>query len=175
MNETLEAIARTMFKSWFVDFDPVREKEDKRQPVGMNTETAALFPDRLVESQDSRIPEGWTVNPFSETVEIIGGGTPKTSVEEYWNGDIGWFSIVDAPNNSDVFVIRTEKRITPIGLESCSSNLLAEDSTIISARGTVGKVALVGTPMAINQSCYALKGRNDIRGYYTYFLSLIHI
>ncbi len=59
MNATLEEMARTLFKSWFVDFDPVRAKMEGRQPDGMDAETAALFPDRLVESELGLIPEGW--------------------------------------------------------------------------------------------------------------------
>ena len=59
MNETLESMARAIFKSWFVDFDPVRAKMEGKQPFGMDAETAALFPDRLVESELGLIPEGW--------------------------------------------------------------------------------------------------------------------
>jgi type I restriction enzyme, S subunit len=90
--------------------------------------------------------------------EIIGGGTPKTSVTEYWGGDIPWFSVVDAPSESDVFVIGTEKRITQEGLKNSAARLLLEGTTIISARGTVAKLALVGVPMTVNQSCYGLRG-----------------
>jgi type I restriction enzyme S subunit len=59
MNETLEELARTIFKSWFVDFDTVKAKAEGRQPEGMDTETAALFPRRFVESELGMIPEGW--------------------------------------------------------------------------------------------------------------------
>jgi len=64
--ETLESIARALFKSWFVDFDPVRAKMEGRQPEGMDEETAALFPDRLVESELGLIPEGWEVNSLKD-------------------------------------------------------------------------------------------------------------
>jgi type I restriction enzyme S subunit len=176
MNETLEAMARAIFKSWFVDFDPVRAKASGEPPesicrrLGLTPDLLALFPNRLVDSELGEIPEGWEVHPFSETVQIIGGGTPKTTVSEYWGGDIPWFSVVDAPAESNVFVIETEKKITQAGLDNSSARILAEGTTIISARGTVGKVALVGVPMAMNQSCYGLRGKNGDT-FFTYYLT----
>lgn len=155
-NVTTEGIAQAIFKSWFVDFDPVRAKAEGREPEGMDAATAALFPSGFQELELGSIPSGWQIEGFDSAVVITSGGTPKTSRPDYWGGDIPWFSIVDAPSSSDVFVIETEKRITDEGLASCAARLLPVGATIISARGTVGKVAMTGTPMAINQSCYAL-------------------
>ena len=168
MNETLEAMARVLFKSWFVDFDPVRAKVEGRDP-GLPGSIADLFPDRFEDSALGEIPAGWKVQPFADTVEIIGGGTPKTSVSEYWNGDIPWFSVVDAPGDSDIWVVDTEKKITQEGVANSSTRLLPGGTTIISARGTVGRVALVGVPMTMNQSCYGLRGLAGTNGYFTYF------
>ncbi|MDD2701161.1 MAG: restriction endonuclease subunit S [Sideroxydans sp.] len=174
MNETLESIARAMFKSWFVNFDPVRAKmsgeppESVCQRLGLTPDLLALFPDRLVDSELGEIPEGWEVQSFADTVEVIGGGTPKTSVAEYWNGDIPWFSVVDAPNPSDIWVVDTEKMITQQGVENSAVKILPVGTTIISARGTVGKIALVGVPMAMNQSCYGLKAKTG-EGLFNYF------
>ena len=70
MNQTLEQIAATLFKSWFIDFDPVRAKAERRQPEGMDAETAALFPDRLVESELGAIPEGWRSATVSEVAGL---------------------------------------------------------------------------------------------------------
>ncbi|MFD2270836.1 restriction endonuclease subunit S [Undibacterium arcticum] len=92
----------------------------------------------------------------------------KTSIPEYWGGDIPWFSVVDAPATTDVFVIDTAKHISVQGLNNSSTKLLAEGTTIISARGTVGRLALVGREMAMNQSCYGLRGKAD-DAYFTYF------
>jgi type I restriction enzyme S subunit len=167
-NATLEAIAQAMFKSWFVDFDPVHAKQQGRAPEGMNEATAALFPDGFEESELGLVPRGWKACSFTDTINTIGGGTPKTSITEYWNGTIPWFSVVDAPSTSDVFVIDTDKHITEAGLKNSSTKLLPAGTTIISARGTVGKLAIVGRDMAMNQSCYGLRGKaND--NYYTYF------
>ena len=167
-NTTLEAIAQALFKSWFVDFDPVHACARGEQPAGLAPEVAALFPDSFEESALGMIPRGWRVLSFTETIDVIGGGTPKTSISEYWNGDIPWFSVDDAPATTDVFVIETEKHITCEGLNKSSTKLLPVGTTIISARGTVGRLALVGQAMAMNQSCYGLSGKaGDV--YFTYF------
>jgi type I restriction enzyme, S subunit len=167
-NETLEGIAKSLFKSWFVDFDPVRAKAEG-QPTGLPDEISELFPDSFEESELGEIPSGWTIDSFTSHFNVLGGGTPKTSVEEFWNGDLPWFSVVDAPNDSDCWVVDTQKAITSFGLENCSSDLLRKGTTIISARGTVGKVCLVGQPMAMNQSCYALQSKRDQQDVFCYY------
>jgi type I restriction enzyme, S subunit len=167
-NGTVEAIARALFKSWFVDFDPVRAKSEGRDP-GLPPHLADLFPDLFVDSELGEIPVGWEIEPFADTIETLGGGTPKTSVSGHWNGAIPWFSIVDAPRDADVWVVDTEKRITQAGVDNSSTRILPEGTTIVSARGTVGKVALVGVPMAMNQSCYGLHGKIGEHGFFTYF------
>ncbi|MFQ5744952.1 MAG: restriction endonuclease subunit S [Acidobacteriota bacterium] len=173
LKNQIAAIARTQTG------DPVRlpaalaaqagAKADGCQPPGMDPETAALFPNSFQDSPVGKIPKGWDVGIFDETIELIGGGTPKTSVLEYWEGDIPWFSVVDAPAYSDVFVIDTEKKITTLGLEESSARLLPEGATIITARGTVGECALLGVPMAMNQSCYGVRGKHGRGDYFTYF------
>jgi type I restriction enzyme S subunit len=170
MNETLEAMARALFKSWFVDFDPVRAKVEGRDP-GLPMPLANLFPDSFEDSELGEIPTGWEVQSFADTVQIIGGGTPKTSVLDFWNGEIPWFSVVDAPNGADVWVVDTRKKISREGVDNSSSQILPIGTTIISARGTVGQIALVGVPMAMNQSCYGLRGKVDKQGSFTYFVT----
>jgi type I restriction enzyme S subunit len=152
-NATLEAIAAALFKSWFVDFD-------------------GIAPEDMQESELGLIPKGWRAGTFVDCVEILGGGTPKTSITEYWNGDVPWFSVVDAPASGQVFTLDTEKKITVLGLQNCSAKLLPEMTTIISARGTVGKVALTGVPMAMNQSCYALRPKQKGGEAFVYFSTL---
>jgi type I restriction enzyme S subunit len=172
-NETLEAMARALFKAWFVDFEPVRAKIEGRWQRGQSLPGLPaylydLFPDRLVESELGEIPEGWEVQPLSELLTIIGGGTPKTSVKEYWDGDIPWFSVVDTPPASDVFVVSTEKTITSQGLAGSSARLIPKGTTIISARGTVGNLAIAGREMTFNQSCYGLRGNGYAGDYFVY-------
>ncbi len=144
---------------------------DGSMAPGLPADLYDLFPARLVDSELGPIPKGWKVKAFADTVEIIGGGTPKTSVPEYWNGDIPWFSVVDAPSDSEVWVVDTEKKVTQAEVENSSTRVLPVGTTIISARGTVGRVALVGVPMAMNQSCYGLRGRSGAFGFFNYFLT----
>lgn len=98
---------------------------------------------------------------LSEIMDVIGGGTPKTSNQDYWNGNIPWLSVKDF-NNDFRYVYVTEKNITKAGLENSSTKLLQRDDTIISARGTVGELAMIPYPMAFNQSCYGLRARVKI-------------
>lgn len=182
-NRTLEEMSQAIFKSWFIDFDPVRAKAAVRREhpkwtdeqvsraacPSLKPEIARLFPDSFVDSELGQIPKGWRVQSFTDGIEVIGGGTPKTSVRELWGGEIPWFSVADTPAPGDVFAISTEKTITREGLNSCSARILPVGTTIISARGTVGNLALVGVPMAMNQSCYGLRPRHGQRGYYLYF------
>ena len=168
MNRTLEAMARALFKSWFVDFDPVCAKAEGRD-TRLPPHTADLFPDSFEDSELGEIPSGWKVTRFADSIEIVGGGTPKTSVTAYWDGDIPWFSVVDAPTGSEVWVVETKKKVTRAGVENSSTRVLPVGTTIISARGTVGRIALVGVPMAMNQSCYGLFGRTGAHGFFNYF------
>jgi type I restriction enzyme, S subunit len=98
---------------------------------------------------------------FSDLVNIIGGGTPKTSVAEYWNGNIPWLSVVDFGGDRKT-VYTTEKRITEKGLKESSTKLSKKGQLIISARGTVGELAVLGADMAFNQSCYGLDAKPEL-------------
>ena len=141
MNETLEEMARALFKSWFVDFEPVRAKMEGRD-TGLPPDVAALFPDRLVDSELGEIPEGWEVGVLDDAIELLSGGTPRTSVASYWNGDIPWYTAKDAPSLSDIFALDTERTITQAGVENSSTKILPVGTTIITARGTVRKSSL---------------------------------
>ena len=174
MNETLEAMARVLFKSWFVDFDPVRAKMEGRwhrgeSLPGLPAEHYDLFPDRLVDSELGEIPEGWEGGVINDAIEILSGGTPKTSVQEYWDGGIPWYTAKDAPSISDIFILTTERSISQAGVENSSTKVLPAGTTVITARGTVGRLACLGTSMAMNQTCYGLRGASGYPDYFTYW------
>ena len=97
--------------------------------------------------------------PFTSVIQVLGGGTPKTGKQEYWNGEIPFFTPKDvgAP-----YVLTTEKSITLLGLDNCNSRLYPVNTVFLTARGTVGKVSLAGVPMSMNQSCYALAGKDGL-------------
>ncbi len=150
INEQLEELAQALFKSWFVDFEPFKDGA-------------------FVESELGMIPDGWKVGKFTDIVEIKGGGTPKTDIAEYWNGDIPFFTPKDV---NDVFCISTEKNITDLGLSKCSSKLYNKNTVFITARGTVGKVCMAGRNMAMNQTCYALIGKEIFGQHYIYMQTI---
>lgn len=106
---------------------------------------------------------------LSDLVDVIGGGTPKTTEESYWNGSIPWLSVKDFCGDKK-YVYNTEKCITEEGLNNSSTKLLHKDNIIISARGTVGELAMIPYDMAFNQSCFGLipKGNND--PHFVYYL-----
>lgn len=112
----------------------------------------------------------WQQLSLGSLMEIIGGGTPKTSVSEYWGGDIPWLSVVDF-NTGLKFVSSTEKTITQEGLNNSSTKLLNKGDIIISARGTVGVLAILDKPMTFNQSCYGIRSKKGISDTdYLYYL-----
>ena len=112
--------------------------------------------------------EQWQEVRLGEVAEIISGGTPKTSIPEYWNGEIPWLSVADF-NNGKKYVIASEKFITQLGLQESSTKLLQRDDIIISARGTVGVIAMIPYPMAFNQSCYGLRICGNAHSHFIYY------
>ena len=93
---------------------------------------------------------------FTDLIQILGGGTPKTGENAYWNGNIAFFTPKDV---GTPYTLITEKAITEEGLSHCNSRLYPVNTVFVTARGTVGKVGMSGVPMAMNQSCYALVGK----------------
>ncbi len=157
MNETLEAIAKALFKSWFVDFDPVRAKSEGRD-TGLPSHIADLFPDSFEDSDLGEIPRGWTVGSLLEQAQLLSGGTPRTDRPEYWHGSIPWASAKDVSQCGSCYLISTERAITKLGLENSATQIIPAFSTVVVARGaTTGRLTLFGTDIAMNQTCYALR------------------
>lgn len=111
----------------------------------------------------------WRKVSLIDCIDLIGGGTPKTSVTEYWDGNIPWLSVKDF-NNDNRYVYTTEKHISEKGLANSSTKLLQKDDIIISARGTVGELAMIPFPMAFNQSCYGIRAKAGINKTFLYYL-----
>lgn len=114
-------------------------------------------------------PKNWKTTTLDQVIDLIGGGTPKTGVDEYWNGDIPWLSVVDF-NNDSRWVSDAEKKITEIGLKNSSTKLLEKGDIIISARGTVGALAQLTKPMTFNQSCYGIRAKENIDQDFIFYL-----
>ncbi len=135
-NQTLEAMAETLFRQWFV------EEAD----------------------------EGWEEDSLLKLIQLVGGGTPKTSILDYWDGDIPWLAGGDITTNHKSFVNYSEKRITEAGLNNSSAKLLPKYGTVISARGTVGKYCILAEPMAFSQSNYGILPNIKNCFFFTYLL-----
>ena len=162
MNATLEAMARALFQSWFVDFDPVRAKLDGRPPAALDPATAALFPDSFQESTLGQIPIGWEVGSILRQAHLLSGGTPKTDVPAYWNGDVPWASAKDVSQCGEAFLVSTERTITMKGVDESSTKIIPANATVVVARGaTTGRLTMFGQAMAMNQTCYGLKSKID--------------
>lgn len=142
----LEEAAQRLYREWFVEL---------RFPGHENV--------KIVDG----VPEGWRKKPFSQIVTIMSGGTPKTDNKAYYNGSIPFYT----PKDSDgaFFSYSTQTYITEEGLSNCHSPLYPEGTIVITARGTVGKTTILGVPMAMNQSCYALKCEQYSMPYYLFF------
>lgn len=184
INQTLESIAQALFKSWFIDFDPVRAKIAAKQE-GKDPElaamcvisgkseaelrqmadddfaelqaTAALFPDELVESELGEVPNGWEVSTIGEQTQTVGGATPSTKNDEFWdNGNNHWTTPKDLSNLTNKILLNTDRKITDAGLKKISSGLLPKDTVLMSSRAPVGYLALAKIKVAINQGYIAI-------------------
>lgn len=159
-NATLEALAQALFKSWFIDFDPVRAKMEGRAPEGMDEVTAALFPNGFEETEFGLVPRGWRTGSILEIANLLSGGTPKTDKAEFWGGDIAWASAKDVSQSSGSVLVTTERTITAAGLERSATKLIPRLATVVVARGaTTGRMVILGQEMAMNQTCYGLASK----------------
>lgn len=153
MNETLEAMARAIFKEWFVDFGPTRAKMEGRFPY-LAPEIWSLFPDLL---DNEGKPHGWHIEPLLRHTRLISGGTPKTDVAAYWNGPVAWASAKDVSQCAETFLVATDRTITERGLNESATRIVPKLATVVVARGaTTGRFCMFGRDMAMNQTCYAL-------------------
>ena len=158
MNTTLEAMARALFQSWFVDFDPVRAKLDGRKPAGLDDATAALFSAGFQDSEVGHIPKGWTVEPVGEVVNCVGGGTPSTAEPKYWEGGTHhWTTPKDFSSLQAPILLDTNRKLTDAGIAKISSGLLPAGTLLLSSRAPVGYLAIAAMPVAINQGFIAMK------------------
>ena len=162
INHNLEAMAKQLYDYWFVQFDfPDKDGKPYKSSGG-----EMVWSEKL----KREVPEGWFVSNICRIADILSGGTPQKVVSEYWeNGVIPFFGPTDY--RGDIFQIETIDHITQNGLNHCASSLFEEGTIIITARGSIGKLVILGKPMAMNQSCYALQSKGG-EYEYLYFLTI---
>ena len=173
MNETLEAMARALFKSWFVDFDPVHAKAEGRPPSGMDAEVAKLFPREFVDSEIGPIPRGWRAAPLREWVDALSGGTPSKADEHFWNGPVPWIS---PKVMTSIHADEAEAYVTESAIGN-GTRLAPAGSTLIMVRG-MGlheevRVSQARAPVTFNQDVKALVPRGMIQSSLLLF-ALVH-
>ena len=142
----LEQMAENLYKEWFVRF---------------------RFPGNKKVEMENGLPKGWKYEVASKIVDVMSGGTPKTEREEFYGGEIPFYTPKDADDS--IFVYSTITNITEKGLAHCNSQYYPVNTLMITARGTVGKLSLLAVPMAMNQSCFALSFKDRNNPYYLYY------
>ena len=147
MNQTLEAMARALFRDWFVDFGPTRAKMAGTARY-LSDDLWSLFPDGL--DTDGK-PEGWEVSTIGDEVRVVGGSTPSTKEPFFWDGGINWATPKDLSNLAAPVLLETSRTITQAGLAKISSGLLPVGAVLLSSRAPIGYLAIAEVPVAINQ------------------------
>lgn len=167
-NIALESIARRLFRSWFVNFDPVHAKAAGKEPEAISTELAALFPSEFEDSELGPIPKGWSVTTFGAAFDIKGGATPSTSEPLYWNGGThAWATPKDMSSLASKVMYRTERQITAAGVAKISSKALPAETVLMSSRAPVGYLAIAKAPISINQGFIAIPPTQGIPASFT--------
>lgn len=173
-NTTLESIAQTLFKSWFIDFDPVRAKAEGRAPEGMDAATAALFPSEFEESELGVIPKGWEVFSVADMCSLISnGGTPSRVRPEFWtDGTIPWFKTGEL---SDTYLLDAAENITLYAIGNTSAKVLPRHAVLMAiyAAPTVGRLGILTEESAFNQACTGMVAKPEIGAWFL-FQTLFH-
>ena len=166
-NETLEAIARALFKSWFVDFDPVRAKSEGRDP-SLPSHLADLFADSFEDSELGEIPKGWRVSSVGLELATLLGGTPSRTESTYWEGGaIPW---INSGKANEFRITEPSEFITAEGMARSATKLLPERTTIVAITGaTLGQVSLLEIEACANQSVVGVLGSRTLPGEFVYF------
>ncbi|MCP9916936.1 restriction endonuclease subunit S [Cyanobium sp. ATX 6F1] len=171
-NETLEAMAKALFKSWFVDFDPVRAKAEGR-PTGLPDEISDLFADSFEDSELGEIPSGWKIQSAGNQYQISIGKTPPRK-EAHWFScghlDVPWLSIRDL-GEAGVFAYRASECLTREAVERFNVKVVPANTVIVSFKLTVGRVAITACEMLTNEAIAHFSPLRSEAGFeYTYCL-----
>ena len=171
-NSTLEAITHSLFKSWFVDFDPVRAKQEGRQPEGIDEATAALFPDGFEESELGLVPRGWRACTMEDVSVVRIGKTPPRK-ESHWFSenpkDVRWVSIRDM-GTSGAFISSTSEYLTAESIQRFNVRQVPNNTVLLSFKMTIGRVAIIDGEMTTNEAIahFKLEEQSQLTSEYIY-------
>jgi type I restriction enzyme, S subunit len=166
MSETLESMAQAIFRSWFVDFRPVRARADDHGPA-LREKIAEAFPDRFEDSVLGDIPAGWRASRLGDEVRTVLGGTPPRTEPSYWGGQIPW---INSGKANEFRVVEPSEFITREGLSSSATTLLPSRTTVIAITGaTLGQISLTEIETCANQSIIGVIGTATIPSEFLYF------
>ena len=118
------------------------------------------------------MPKGWAWCKLGDIGEIIGGGTPSTSIEEYWNGEISWITPADLSNYSDKYIAQGKRNITQLGLDNSSAKLIPKGSILFSTRAPIGYVVIADRPLSTNQGFKSLSLSINMSEEFVYYFLL---
>lgn len=172
MNRTLEQMARALFKSWFVDFDPVRAKMRGEQPEGMDAATAALFPSELVEVDGREVPKGWDIVKARYFAEISIGKTPPRKEPEWFSFEQGhrvWVSIKDM-GSQGVYISDSSEYLTEEAVNKFNIKRVPNNSVLLSFKLTIGRVKITRGETFTNEAIAHFSLNEAYKSTYCYFL-----
>jgi len=147
INRTLEAMAQALYKHHFVDFGPYQHGE-------------------FVDSELGSIPKGWGVSNIGSVCEVVNGGTPRTKISRYWDGDIYWATPTDMTALTAPVIFETERKITQLGLENSSAKLLPVGAVLVTSRATLGVAAIAHVPITTNQGFKSMVSGSQVTNHY---------
>ena len=119
-----------------------------------------------------KLPKGWVWCRLGDIGEIIGGGTPSTSIEEYWNGEVSWITPADLSNYSDKYIAQGKRNITQLGLDNSSAKLIPKGSILFSTRAPIGYVVIADRPLSTNQGFKSLSLSINMSEEFVYYFLL---
>jgi type I restriction enzyme, S subunit len=176
MNQTLEDMAQTLFKSWFVNFDPVHAKANAgndadydqiAKELGISHEILDLFPDEFEESELGMIPKGWSVASIKDNLDVVLGGTPSRSNDSFWtDGTVSW---INSGEVNEFRIIKCSEMITEEAVRRSSTKLMSKKTTVLAITGaTLGQVSLLEIDSCANQSVIGLPETLDFNHSFIY-------
>ncbi len=167
-NAALEAIAQRLFRSWFVNFDPVHAKAAGNAPEAMSPELAALFPSEFEESALGQIPKGWSIKRIKDLcTRVANGATPSRSKSDYWGPGYDWIKTGEL---NDGFIVSAKEQITGVGLNNSSAKVFPKHAVLMAiyAAPTVGRLGVLTRPATFNQAATGMVANEPVGPWFLY-------